>query len=119
MPTNYNYYSVDASVVIKMKDMLPHDIFKQAWDEIGRLIDTDRWKIFENVVDEIHGESIQNWIKENGKAVVKFSSVINDYINRLMADLQRENMMLIDPISLKNNADPFGDARFISREARP
>lgn len=28
-------------------------------------------------------------------------------MNRLMADLQNNNMMIIDPVSLKNKADPF------------
>jgi hypothetical protein len=107
MPINYDCYSVDASIMIKMKDMLPQDIFKQAWDEIERLIVADRWKIFENVADEIHGESAQKWIKENSFAIVKFNTEINSYINKLMAELQEANIKLVDPISLKNNADPF------------
>ena len=103
----YDYYSVDASVMIKLKDMLPYDLFTPAWDEITRLVSTDRWKIFENVVDEIHGETVKRWLVDNSNAIVKFNPDINEYINKMMADLQNSNMMIIDPVSLKNNADPF------------
>lgn len=104
---DYDYYSVDASVMIKLKDMLPFDLFKPAWDEIGRLVSTDQWKIFENVADEIHGETVKKWLADNSSAIVKFNPEINEYTNKLMEDLQKNNMMIIDPISLKNSADPF------------
>jgi len=103
----YDFYSVDASVMIKLKDMLPYDLFKQAWDEIARLISKDCWKIFDSVADEIHGEAIKKWLSDNGQAIVKFNPRINEYINVLMADLQKKNLMMIDPMSLKSNADPF------------
>ena len=104
----YDYYSVDANVMIKLKDMLPYDLFKPAWDEIRRLVSTDRWKIFESVADEIHGgDAIQKWLLDNSSAIIKFNYKINEYINKLMPDLQKNNMMIIDPASLKNNADPF------------
>jgi len=103
----YDYYSVDASVMIRLKDMLPYDLFKPAWDEIGRLVSTNRWKIFESVADEIQGETVEKWLADNSSAVVKFNPKINEYINKLMADLQKNNMMLINPMSLKSKADPF------------
>lgn len=103
----YDYYSVDANVMIKLKDMLPYDLFKPAWDEIARLVSTGRWKIFENVVDEIHGEAVQKWFAENSSAIVKFNPEINEYMNKLMADLQKNSMMLINPMSLKSKEDPF------------
>lgn len=103
----YDYYSVDAGIMIRLKDMLPYDIFEQAWDEIARLVSTDRWKIFEMVANEIHGETVGKWLADNSAAIVKFNPVINEYTNKLMADMQKNNMMIIDPASLKNNADPF------------
>jgi hypothetical protein len=102
----YDYYSVDANIMITL-NILPHDVFKPAWDEISRLASTDRWKIFEIVTDEIHGETANKWLADNDSAIVKWNSEINEYTNKLMADLQRKNMMLIDPSRLKNNADPF------------
>lgn len=76
---SYDYYSVDASVMIKLKDMLPFDLFKPAWDEIRRLVSTDQWKIFENVADEMHGETVKKWLAENDTAIVKFNPEINEY----------------------------------------
>lgn len=103
----FNYYSVDSSIMIRLKDMGPYDIFKSVWDEISRLVSAGQWKIFENVVDEIHGETIQKWLAENNSAIVKFNPEINEYMNKLMAELQQNSIMLIDPMSLKNKADPF------------
>ena len=103
----YDYYSVDAGIMIRLKDMLPYELFKPAWDEISRLISSGRWKIFDNVADEVHGEIISKWLKENSSAIVKFNPLINNYVNKLMAELQHSNMTIIDPMSLKNNADPF------------
>ena len=103
----FSYYSVDADVMIGLKDMGPYDIFKPAWDEISRLVSTGRWKIFENVVDEVHDEVVQTWLAENSSAIVKFNPEINEYMNKLMADLQKNSMMLINPMSLKNKGDPF------------
>lgn len=103
----YDYYSVDASVMIRLKDMLPFDLWKPAWDEISRLVSTGKWKIFENVASEVHGEVVQNWLADNSTSVVKFTAEANEYMNRLMAELQQNAMMLIDPASLRNNADPF------------
>lgn len=104
---SYDYYSVDSSFMISLKDMGPYEIFKPAWDEISRLVSDDRWKIFENVVDEIHDEIVQRWLEENDAAIVKFNPEINDYMNQLMADLQKNAIMLINPANLKNKADPF------------
>lgn len=104
---SFNYYSVDSSIMIRVKDMGPYDIFKPVWDEISRLVSADRWKIFENVVDEIYGEIVPKWLAENNAAIVKFNPEINEYMNRLMADLQNNSIMIIDPMNLKNKADPF------------
>lgn len=103
----YDCYSVDAGIMIKMKDMLPYDLFKPAWDEIGRLAASGRWKIFETVAEEAHGQIVQQWLAENNLAVVKFNPIINQYMNILMAELQKNNLMIVDPMSLKNNSDPF------------
>jgi hypothetical protein len=105
--SDYDYYSVDASIMIRLKDMGPYDIFKPAWDEISRLVSTGQWNIFENVADDIHGETAAKWLADNSSAIVKLNPEINEYINELMADLQKNNMMIIDPSSLKNNTDPF------------
>lgn len=103
----YDYYSVDAGIMIRLKDMLPYDLFKSAWDEISRLVSTGRWKIFDNVMDEVHGQLAKKWSTENNSAIVKFNPLINKYMNKLMAELQSKNMTIINPMSLKNNADPF------------
>jgi hypothetical protein len=102
----YDFYSVDASIMIKLKDMLPFDLFKPAWDEIGRLASNNQWKIFENVADDIHSEVVEGWLEDNS-AIVKFNPEINDYTSKLMEDLQKNNMMIIDPASIKNSSDPF------------
>lgn len=116
---SFDYYSVDAGIMIRLKDMLPYDLFKPAWDEIARLVSSDRWKIFENVVDDVHGEAVNKWLTDNSSAVVKFNPTINDYTTALMADLQKNNMMLIDPASLKNNTDPFVIMLALYLEERP
>jgi hypothetical protein len=85
--SEYDYYSVDASVMIRLKDMGPYDIFKPAWDEISRLVSTGQWRIFENVADEVHGETATRWLTENSSAIIKLDAEINEYISRLMADL--------------------------------
>jgi hypothetical protein len=103
----YDYYSVDAGVMIRLKDMLPYDLFRPAWDEIARLVSGDRWKIFENVADDVHGDIVERWLVENSRSIVKFNPKINQYMNKLMVELQNNDMMLIDPASLKNNSDPF------------
>ena len=66
-----------------------------------------RWKIFENVADEIYDEIVQRWLAENDAAIVKFNTEINEYMNKLMADLQTNSITLINPMNLKNKADPF------------
>ena len=103
----YDYYSVDAGILMRMKDMLPHDLFQQAWDEIGRLASDGRWKIFEVVADEVHGDFVQKWLADYSLAVVTFNPTINAYTNKLMAELQKHEMTLVDHNSLKNNGDPF------------
>jgi hypothetical protein len=103
----FDYYSVDASIMISLKHMGPYDIFKPVWDEIARLVSDDRWKIFENVADEIYDEIVQKWLADNSATIIKFNPEINDYINKLMADLQANSIKLIDPLNLKNQADPF------------
>jgi hypothetical protein len=115
----FDYYSVDAGIMIRLKDMLPYDLFEPAWNEIARLVSADRWKIFENVVDDIHGRTVQQWLAENSTAIVRFDSTINDYITALMADLQRNNMLIIDPASLRNNTDPFVIMLALYLEKRP
>jgi hypothetical protein len=103
----YDCYSIDASVMIRLKDMLPFDIFESAWNEITRLVQDNRWRIFESIANEIHGETIKQWLEKNDMAIVKFNQEINNYTNQLMNELQQNNMMLVDPMSLKNNSDPF------------
>ncbi|MFC2013856.1 DUF4411 family protein [Chloroflexota bacterium] len=44
---------------------------------------------------------------ENNAAIVKFNTEINEYISKLMADLQTNSISLIDATNLKNKADPF------------
>lgn len=104
---HYDFYSVDAGIMIRLKDMLPVDLFKPAWDEISRLVSDGRWKIFENVMGEVRGQVAKKWSTENSLAVVKFNPTINDYMNKLMADLQSKKMTIVEPMSLKNDADPF------------
>jgi hypothetical protein len=103
----YDYYSVDAGIMIRLKDMLPYDIFKPAWDEIARLISIGQWKIFQNVASEVHGDSVQQWLAQHNHAIVKFNSSINAYMNSLMAELQKNGMTIVEPMSMKNNCDPF------------
>jgi len=93
--------------MIKLKDMLPYDLFKQAWDEISRLVATNQWKIFETVTNDIHGEIAKKWLADNSIAIVRFNPTINEYMNQLMSELQKNNMMIIDPSNLRNNSDPF------------
>jgi hypothetical protein len=104
---SYDYYSVDASIMIKLKDMLPADVFKPAWDEIERLVDEGRWKIFEVVAEEMHGDNLKGWISNHSNAIVNFNPTLNDYLTRLMAELQHNNMTIVNPMSLKNNGDPL------------
>jgi len=103
----YNCYSVDASVMIELKYSYPADVFQSAWDEIGRLVDVGKWKIFETVADELHDEQLKLWLSNNISTIVKFDPDINLYINQFMAESQNNNMMLVNPYNTRNNADPF------------
>lgn len=103
----YNCYSVDASLMINLKDSWPTDVFQSAWGEIDRLSATGRWKIFETVADELRDQILQDWLKANDLAVVKFDPDINLYITEFMAECQNNNMMLVNPHNTRNNADPF------------
>lgn len=103
----FNFYSVDASVMIDLKDFFPTDLFQSAWDEISRLVAEDRWKIFETVADELHDSKLKEWLDINNSAVVKFNPNINAYLNKFMAECQNNNMMLINPYNTRNNGDPF------------
>ena len=114
----YNCYSVDASVMIHLKDFLPTDLFQSAWDEISRLVAAGRWKIFETVADELLDEQLKDWLKANGSAVVKFDPDINLYLSELMAECQNNNMMLVNPYNTRNNADPFVIMLALYYEAR-
>lgn len=114
----YNCYSVDASVMIDLKNFLPTDLFQSAWNEIGRLVATGRWKLFETVADELHDEQLKEWLNTNDSAIVKFNPDINLYINKLMAECQHNNMMIINPYNTRNNADPFVIMLALYYEAR-
>lgn len=103
----YDCYSVDASVMIALTEMGPHDIFEPAWDEISRLVSDNRWKIFETVADELHDDELKNWLIFNDSAIVKFNEIINHYLTSLMAECQNNNMMLINPNNTRNIGDPF------------
>lgn len=103
----FNCYSVDASVMINLKDSFPADLFQSAWDEISRLVVAERWKIFETVADELHDTQLVDWLKMNNSAVVKFNSDINAYLSKFMAECQNNNMMLVNPYNTRNNGDPF------------
>jgi hypothetical protein len=103
----FNCYSVDASVMIDLKDYFPTDLFQSAWDEISRLVAEDRWKIFETVADELHDSQLKDWLDNNNTAIVKFNAEINVYLNKFMAECQNNNMMLVNPYNTRNNGDPF------------
>jgi hypothetical protein len=103
----YQCYSVDASVMIDLKDFFPTDLFQSVWDEISRLVAADRWKIFETVADELHDTQLEEWLSANIAAEVKFNPDINNYLNRFMAECQNNNMVLINPYNTRNNGDPF------------
>ena len=114
----YNCYSVDASVMIDLKDFLPTDLFQSAWDEINRLVAEGRWKIFETVADELHDEQLRNWLNANDSAVIKFDPDINLYLSALMTECQNNNMMIVNPYNTRNNADPFVIMLALYYEAR-
>jgi len=103
----YNYYIVDASVMIDLKDSFPTDLFKPIWDEIARLVNAGKWKIFDTVVDELHDSQLKDWLNINSSAIVKFDSNFNAYLSRFMAECQNNNMMLVNPYNTRNNGDPF------------
>lgn len=103
----YNYYSVDASVMIDLKDFFPTDLFQSVWDEISRLVTAGRWKLFETVAEELHDQQLIDWLKINQSAITKFNPQINIYLNRFMAESQTNNIMLVNPYNTKNNGDPF------------
>jgi hypothetical protein len=93
--------------MIQLKDTLPVDVFGQAWDEIDRLVAEGRWKIFDTVADEMHDESLKQWLATHQAALVKFNPTINAYTTKLMAELQHNKMPIVNPERLKDNGDPF------------
>lgn len=103
----FNYYSVDASVMINLKDYFPTDLFQSVWDEIKRLVAAGRWKIFETVAGELHDEQLKDWLKTNNSAIVNFDHQFNSYLIKFMSECHSNNMMLVNPHNTRNNADPF------------
>ena len=114
----YNCYSVDASVMIDLKNYFPTDLFQSAWDEISRLIVNGRWKIFETVADELHDIQLKDWLNINNSAVVRFDTDINTYLSKFMAECQNNNMMLVNPYNTRNDGDPFVIMLALYYEAR-
>jgi hypothetical protein len=102
-----NCYSVDAGIMITLENYFPQDLFKPVWDEIAKLTSQGRWKIFSVVAQEVKSTNVQHWLDANNSAVVHWSDTINGYMNRLMAELQANHMMLVNPNSTRNNGDPF------------
>ncbi|OPZ86461.1 MAG: hypothetical protein BWY76_00943 [bacterium ADurb.Bin429] len=93
--------------MIKLKDMLPADLFKSAWGEVERLVADNRWRIFDHVAGEIHGETIQEWLRRNADAVVPFDEQFNAYLNRFMIELDLYGIHMINPQVDKDGGDPF------------
>lgn len=115
---SFDFYSVDASSMIRFKDMLPRDLMSQAWDEVTRLADADRWKIFRIVSDEVGGTEFQDWIASMRSARIEWSLEYNAYINQLTREMEQNDHTLIDPSSLKNSGDPFVIALALMLEQR-
>ena len=107
MPIKYNYYSVDSSVMIELNNSFPKDLFSPVWDEVTRLIKDNRWKIFENVAEEINNDEVKKFLKNNSSAIVPFDSEVNIFMNKLMAELYKKKLTLINDTDLRNNADPW------------
>jgi len=103
----YAYYSVDASAMVKLKDMLPSDLFRLAWDEIERLVREGRWRIYDYVAKEIHGEEIERWFDRNPDAIMHFDSNFNRYLNRFTTELDMQGVRMINPRTNKDAGDPF------------
>ena len=102
-----NCYSVDAGIMFNLEYHFPQDLFRPVWDEIAKLASQDRWKIFSVVAQEVHSANVHKWLEVNSSAIMHWSDTINSYMNRLMTELQANNMMLVNPNSTKNNGDPF------------
>lgn len=114
----YSCYSVDASAMVKLKDMLPEDLFRQAWDEVERLVAAGKWLIFDQVAREIHGEWMRNWFARNPDAVVGFDDNFNSYLNQFMTETDALGLHMVNPDSLKDAGDPFVVALALMLEHR-
>ena len=114
----YACYSVDASVMIRLKDMLPDDLFRPAWEEIERLVVAERWKVFDHVAQEVHGERAKEWFSHNPAAIAPFDASFNDYFNRFMVELDGYGLRMVDPNKERDDGDPFVVALALLLEGR-
>lgn len=114
----YTYYSVDASIMVKIKDSFYEDVAQSVWDELVRLVEEDRWKIFDLVAKEVHGNRADEWFKRNPKAIIQFDSIFNDYFNRFMVELEYYGLKMFDPNKEKDARDPFVVALALMLEKR-
>ncbi len=117
----HSWYSVDANIMIRLKNDFPADVMAPVWDEIERLVHDGRWRIFEYVVKEIDkhpGKQRWAWLRDHPDAIVPFDDMFNEYVARLMHELDAVNLRMIDPESQRHAADPFVVALALMYEGR-
>jgi len=102
----YPLYSVDASVLIDIKDRYPREVFVSLWSFLEALACDGRFLVQEEADGECHDQVLRDLLDGCPDMVVGFG-VIQDHFKALQADLQQAGLRMVDPGSTRDKADPF------------
>ena len=96
-------YSLDASSLIETHHSYPMKSFPSLWNELEKLIKSDRLKMPELVFDEVKDEEIKKWCKE--KKLKPYIRVTIDQIDQNKA--QALIPKLVNPKTGESGGDPW------------
>ena len=100
---DHTVYSLDASSLIEAYHNYPMGIFRSLWNELEKLIKSDRLKMPELVFDEVKDEEIKKWCEE--KELKPYIRVTIDQIDQNKA--QALIPKLVNPKTGESGGDPW------------
>ena len=96
-------YSLDASSLIEAYHSYPIGNFPSVWDELEKLIKSDRLKMPELVFDEVKDKEIREWCDE--KKIKSYIRVTVDQIDQ--NKVRALSSKLVNPNTGKSGGDPW------------
>lgn len=96
-------YSLDASSLIEAYHSYPMKIFPSLWNELEKLIKSDRLKMPELVFDEVKDDEIQKWCDE--KQLKSYIRVTIDQVDQ--SKVRALVPKLVNPNTGQSGGDPW------------